>query len=174
MIPFLCIPGFLIIGISEELLAILTIAIAIFSLFSPRPSEWLKSQPISADETLLMLALPTALRVGLWALLISLTLLLFSPEKVSAVNVFAFVLAAVACSLGIDFMVRALKLLRQQDISFTASTALSLGLTVGIGLLLIRLLFLTLTTNWLLGLLLSWAVCVVSYLWADERRQKEP
>jgi len=175
VIPFLCIPGLLIIGILEELLVILTIVIGIFSLLaifsllsSSRPSEWsewLKSQPISVDEILLMLALPTALRVGLWALLISLTLLLFSPEKVSAVNVFALALAAIAWGLGINFMVQALKISWRDPYFFVFVAVICI---VGTRM------FMTLTTNWLLGLLLSWAVCVVSYLWAKERWQKEP
>ena len=169
VILFFCIPGFLIIGISEELLAILAIATAIFSLsfslFSPRPSEWLKSQPISVDETLLMLALPTALRVGLWALLISLALLLFSPEKVSAVNVFALALAAIAWGLGINFVVQALKISWRDPYFFVFVAVIYI---VGTRM------FMTLTTNWFLGLLLSWTVCVVSYLWAKERWQKEP
>ncbi|MFA0740807.1 MAG: hypothetical protein DFNUSKGM_000914 [Candidatus Fervidibacter sacchari] len=158
--------------------AILAAAIVVMTMppsgSPPRLPEWLKSQPISVDEALVMLALPTALRAGLWALVISFALLLFSPEKVSAVNVLAFVLAAVAYGFGIDFMVRALKLLWQQDISFTASAAFSIGLIVSIGLLLAQLLSLTLTDYWLLGLLLSWAACVVSFLWAKERWLKEP
>ena len=90
--------------------AMLVIMTLLPSLSPLRLPEWLKSQPISVDETLLMLALPTALWAGLWALLISLALLLFSPEKVSAVNVFALALAAIALGLGINFMAQALKI----------------------------------------------------------------
>ena len=171
-----CIPILSAMSTSQPLASTLILAGAIAAMTTSfsRPPEWLKSQPISVDETLLVSALPTALRGGLWALVISFSLLLFSPGMVSAANVLAFVLAVVACSLGIDFMVRASKFLWQQDISFTASTALSLWLVVSIGLLLAQLLSLTLTDYWLLGLLLSWAACVVSFLWAKERWLKEP
>jgi len=145
--------------------AMLVIMTLLPSLSPLRLPEWLKSQPISVDETLLMLALPTALRVGLWALLISLALLLFSPEKVSAVNAFALALAAIAWGLGINFMVQALKISWRDPYFLVFAAVIYI---VGTRM------FTTLTTNWLLGLLLSWAVCVVFYLWAKERWQKEP
>jgi hypothetical protein len=160
--------GFLVIGtkLSELLFVPIFSVIAIFSLFSPRSSEWLKSQPISVNETLLVLALPNALRVVLLSIAISFPLLLFLPEKVGAVNVFASVLAAIAWSLGINFMAQALQI-SWRDMPYSS-------FVVAICILVGNLMGMTLTTNWLLGLLLSWAACAVTYLWAKERWQKEP
>jgi len=168
MIAFVCALIFL--GIGTKLLELPTImmfvAIATFSLFSPRTSEWLKSQPISVNETLLVLALPNALRAVLLSLAISFPLLLFLPEKVGAVNVFAFVLAVVAWGLGINFMAQALQI-SWRDMPYSS-------FVVAICILVGNLMRMTLTTNWLLGLLLSWAACAVLYLWAKERWLKEP
>ena len=132
--------------------------------------EWLKSQPISAREAVLMLALPTALRASLWGFAILFAIALLSPKGIGIANFFAFFLAVIALGFGIDFAAQALRASRWtkfQDSSWLAFVAM-------IAIFLGELMSLTLTDYWLLGLLLSWAACLVFYLWAKERWRTEP
>jgi hypothetical protein len=136
--------------------------------FFPHPPEWLKSQPILAREAVLILALPTALRASLWGLAILFAIALLSPEGIGIANSFAFFLALIALGFGIDFAAQALRASRWtnfQDFPWLAS-----AIAIGLG----GLMSLTLTDYWLLGLLLSWAACLVLYLWAKERWRTEP
>ncbi|MEJ7614360.1 MAG: hypothetical protein SQA66_12075 [Candidatus Fervidibacter sacchari] len=139
-----------------------------YRVFFPHPPEWLKSQPISAGEAVLILALPSALRASGWSLAILFTLALLSPKGIGIANFFAFFLAMIALGFGIDFVVQALRAswwTKFQDLPWLAFV---------IAIVLGNLMFLTLTDHWLLGLLLSWVACIVLYLWAKERWLKEP
>lgn len=153
----------------------LALAMTLFSyrvFFFPHPPEWLKSQPILAREAvlILILALPTALRASLWGLAILFAIALLSPEGIGIANFFAFFLAVIALGFGIDFAAQALRAswwTKFQDSSWLAFVAM-------IAIFLGKLMSLTLTDYWLLGLLLSWAACLVLYLWAKERWRTEP
>jgi hypothetical protein len=152
--------------------SLLSLAIAMVLLFYQvtHPPEWLKSQPILAREAVLMLALPNALRASLWGFAILFAIALLSPEGIGIANFFAFFLAVIALGFGIDFAAQALRASRWtkfQDSSWLAFVAM-------IAIFLGRLMSLTLTDYWLLGLLLSWAACLVFYLWAKERWRTEP
>lgn len=172
-------PALLVICLSVAVFAIkksppslLSLAIAMVLLFYQvtHPPEWLKSQPILAREAVLMLALPTALRASLWGLAILFAIALLSPEGIGIANFFAFFLAVIALGFGIDSAAQALRASRWtkfQDSSWLAFVAM-------IAIFLGRLMSLTLTDYWLLGLLLSWAACLVLYLWAKERWRTEP
>jgi hypothetical protein len=163
---------FVIFGADFSNIGILSLALAmtLFSyrvFFFPHPPEWLKSQPILAREAVLMLALPTALRASLWGLAILFAIALLSPEGIGIANSFAFFLALIALGFGIDFAAQALRASRWtnfQDFPWLAS-----AIAIGLG----GLMSLTLTDYWLLGLLLSWAACLVLYLWAKERWRTE-
>jgi len=146
----------------------IVILLLFYRVFFPHPPEWLKSQPISAGEAVLILALPSALRASGWSLAILFTLALLSPKGIGIANFFAFFLAMIALGFGIDFVVQALRAswwTKFQDFPWLAFV---------IAIVLGNLMFLTLTDHWLLGLLLSWAACIVLYLWAKERWLKEP
>jgi hypothetical protein len=164
---------FVIFGADFSNIGILSLALAmtLFSyrvFFFPHPPEWLKSQPILAREAVLILALPTALRASLWGLAILFAIALLSPEGIGIANSFAFFLALIALGFGIDFAAQALRASRWtnfQDFPWLAS-----AIAIGLG----GLMSLTLTDYWLLGLLLSWAACLVLYLWAKERWRTEP
>jgi hypothetical protein len=170
-------PALLVICLSVAVFAIkksppslLSLAIAMVLLFYQvtHPPEWLKSQPILAREAVLMLALPTALRASLWGFAILFAIALLSPEGIGIANFFAFFLAVIALGFGIDFAAQALRASRWtnfQDFPWLAS-----AIAIGLG----GLMSLTLTDYWLLGLLLSWAACLMLYLWAKERWQTEP
>jgi hypothetical protein len=164
---------FVIFGADFSNIGILSLALAmtLFSyrvFFFPHPPEWLKSQPILAREAVLILALPNALRASLWGLAILFAIALLSPEGIGIANFFAFFLAVIALGFGIDFAAQALRASRWtnfQDFPWLAS-----AIAIGLG----GLMSLTLTDYWLLGLLLSWAACLVLYLWAKERWRTEP
>jgi hypothetical protein len=170
-------PALLVICLSVAVFAIkksppslLSLAIAMVLLFYQvtHPPEWLKSQPISAREAVLMLALPNALRASLWGLAILFAIALLSPEGIGIANFFAFFLAVIALGFGIDFAAQALRASRWTK--FQDSSWLDLAIAIFLG----ELMSLTLTDYWLLGLLLSWAACLVFYLWAKERWRTEP
>jgi hypothetical protein len=170
-------PALLVICLSVAVFAIkksppslLSLAIAVVLLFYQvtHTPEWLKSQPISAREAVLMLALPTALRASLWGLAILFAIALLSPEGIGIANFFAFFLAVIALGFGIDFAAQALRASRWTK--FQDSSWLDLAIAIFLG----ELMSLTLTDYWLLGLLLSWAACLVLYLWAKERWRTEP
>jgi hypothetical protein len=170
-------PALLVICLSVAVFAIkksppslLSLAIAMVLLFYQvtHPPEWLKSQPISAREAVLMLALPNALRASLWGLAILFAIALLSPEGIGIANFFAFFLAVIALGFGIDFAAQALRASRWTK--FQDSSWLDLAIAIFLG----ELMSLTLTDYWLLGLLLSWAACLVLYLWAKERWRTEP
>jgi len=115
-----------------------------------------------------MLALPNALRAMLWGLAILLALLLWAPESVGAVNIFAFMLAIIAFGFGTDFASRAL-----QVSWWTKPLDLPI-LAWGIALVFAFLAIQTLTGYWFVGLLLSWAACAVFFRWAKEEWQRQP
>jgi hypothetical protein len=170
-------PALLVICLSVAIFAIkksppslLSLAIAMVLLFYQvtHTPEWLKSQPISAREAVLMLALPNALRASLWGLAILFAIALLSPEGIGIANFFAFFLAVIALGFGIDFAAQALRASRWTK--FQDSSWLDLAIAIFLG----ELMSLTLTDYWLLGLLLSWAACLVLYLWAKERWRTEP